>query len=305
MNTLRKNIIYNYIIITFVLLAAEIYLCRLLFENIDLLAAKTGIGEIFFLIAGYIAFFSVFGLFSYGYYRRICDIVKEETDRQARERGVLFANIAHDLKNPISSVLGFARALESGAVEPEKQQTVYRTISAKSLQIDDMIQKMFRFAKLESDGYSLSLCERDICCAVRECAAARYGDIEARSIELDVDIPDTPVMKSIDSTEFSRLVENLVSNAIKHNDEGIKMLVSVSASGDRARVVIADSGSCIPEELRSSIFEPFRCSDVSRTTKDGSGLGLAIAKRIAELHGGRLYIDDNITGYTKAFVFEF
>ena len=67
-------------------------------------------------------------------------------------------------------------------------------------------------------------------------------------------------------------------------------------------ISVADTGVVIPKESYESVFEPFQCSDDSRQKKDGSGLGLAISKRIVELHNGKLYIDDSIKGYTKAFV---
>lgn len=304
MNTLKKNIIYYYIVITFVLLALEIYLFKLLFDNSSLLESRTGIPEIIFECLGFAVGLVLFGVFSYFYYRKISGYIAEETRRQVKERNMLFANIAHDLKNPISSVLGFARALEEGAVSEEEKQTVYRTISGKSLQVDNMIQKMFRYAKMESEGYSLCLSEQDICSVIRECTALRYNDIEAHKIDLDVDIPDEPIIVSIDKAEFSRVVDNLISNAVKHNDDGIKMLVGGKSEGGKTKVIVADSGLEIPDGERESVFMPFQCSDTSRQAKDGSGLGLAIARRIAELHNGRLYIDDSIEGYTKAFVFE-
>ncbi len=304
MNTLKKNIIYYYIVITFVLLAAEIYLFRLLFDNSSLLEGKTGIPEIVFECLGLVLGLLLFGMVSYYYYRKISGFIQEETKKQVKERNLLFANIAHDLKNPISSVLGFARALEENAVLEDEKQIVYRTISGKSLQVDDMIQKMFLYAKMESEGYSLCLSEQDICGIVRECTALRYNDIESRNIDLDVSIPDVPILKSIDKAEFTRVLDNLISNALKHNDEGIKMLIEIKYNGEKVKITVADSGCEIPDPMKEAVFQPFQCSDESRQAKDGSGLGLAIARRIAELHNGRLYIDDNIEGYTKAFVFE-
>ena len=304
MNTLKKNIIYYYIIITFVLLAAEIYLYSLLFSNSGTLEKLTGIPEIVFELIGLMAGILLFTLFSYGYYKKVSKCIAEETEKQVRERNLLFANIAHDLKNPISSVLGLARALESEAVPNDEKQTVYRTISSKSLQVDEMIQKLFRYAKMESEGYALSLTERDVCGIVRECTALRYNEIEAHNIELDMDIPDEQVLCYVDVTEFPRVIDNLISNAIKHNEDGIRLLISVKKRDEKTQIIVADSGRDIPESMRNAVFELFQCSDESRTAKDGSGLGLAIARRIANLHGGRLYIESDVENYTKAFIFE-
>lgn len=305
MNTLKRNIIYNYIVTTFVLLAVEIYLYKLLLDYVGALEAKTGIPEIIFMCLGLVIGFVLFGAFSYGYYRKVSSIIAEEAKRQVRQRNMLFANIAHDLKNPISSVLGYARALESDAVSDEEKQVVYRTISAKSLQIDEMIQKMFRYAKMESDGYSLCLKQADLCGVVRECAAMRYSEIESRGIDLAIDIPNEPVMCNIDPSELPRTIDNLISNAVKHNGYGIRLLIALKDDGDCTKIIVADSGCEIPDGMKKAVFEPFQCSDESRMGKDGSGLGLAIAKRIMELHGGKLYIDNSFPNYTKAFIAEF
>lgn len=120
----------------------------------------------------------------------------------------------------------------------------------------------------------------------------------------EIELPEKPVNADADTAELTRLINNIISNVLRHNDSGIKMLVRLEVLESAVRIIIADSGQEIPPEQRKSIFMPFQCSDTSRQTKEGSGLGLAISKRIAELHGGRLYIDDNIHGYTKDFVTE-
>ncbi len=304
MNTLKKNIIYHYIVITFVLLVSEIYLFRLLSDNALFLESATGIPEIVFQCVGVLIALALFSVFSYYYYRKISAFIAEDTDRRIRERNLLFANIAHDLKNPIASVLGLARALEEGAVSEEELQSVYSTISGKSLQVDDMIQKLFRYAKMTSEGYAISCSEVDLCRIVRECTALRYNEIESRSMEIELDIPDEPVIRQADALELSRLTDNLIANAVRHNEAGTGLLIALRTENGKTRLMVADKGQDIPPSMRDAIFEPFQCSDESRTAKDGSGLGLAIARRIAELHGGRLYIDSSIPNYTKAFVLE-
>ena len=92
----------------------------------------------------------------------------------------------------MSSVLGFARALEEGKVKEEEQQAIYRAISDKSTQMNDMILKMFHYAKMESDGYSLALKSEDLGAILRSVIADRYSEIEKHNIQLEIDIPETP-----------------------------------------------------------------------------------------------------------------
>lgn len=302
MNSLKTKIIYQYIITTVALLVFEGWLFYLLFGYMPEISKILGIDEMFIECAG--VFLGLVILFCVSYYfcRKVSKCVKEESEKQVKQRNIIFANISHDLKNPMSSVLGFARALEEDNVKEEEKQAIYRLICDKSTQMNDMILKMFRYAKMESDGYSLALKKEDLCGVLRNIIAGRYSEIEKHKIELDIDIPDEVVEVMIDAAEFSRVINNLISNAIRHNDMGIGLLVSLKKTGEEIIISVADSGAEIPNNSHESIFEPFQCSDESRQRKDGSGLGLAISKRIVELHDGKLYIDDNIKGYTKAFV---
>lgn len=304
MNSLKTKIIYQYIITTVALLVCEGYLAYLLINHIQQISEAMGIDEMFIECAG--AFVGLVILFavSYYFYSKVSKNVNEESEKQVKQRNIIFANISHDLKNPMSSVLGFARALEEGKVSEDEQQAVFHSICDKSTQMNDMILKMFHYAKMESDGYSLALKTEDLGAILRYVIADRYAEIEKHNIELCIDISENPVVAKVDTAEFSRVINNLITNAIRHNDMGIGLLVRLNEYSDKISIIVADTGAEIPKDSYQSIFEPFQCSDESRQTKDGSGLGLAISKRIVELHNGQLYIDDGIKGYTKAFTIE-
>ncbi|MEE0914073.1 MAG: HAMP domain-containing sensor histidine kinase [Ruminococcus sp.] len=304
MNNLKTKIIYQYIITTVALLVCEGYLAYLLINHIQQISEAIGIDEMFIECAG--AFVGLVILFavSYYFYSKVSKNVNEESEKQVKQRNIIFANISHDLKNPMSSVLGFARALEEGKVSEDEQQAVFHSICDKSTQMNDMILKMFHYAKMESDGYSLALKTEDLGAILRNVIADRYAEIEKHNIELCIDISENPVVAKVDTAEFSRVINNLITNAIRHNGMGIGLLVRLNEYSDKISIIVADTGAEIPKDSYQSIFEPFQCSDESRQTKDGSGLGLAISKRIVELHNGQLYIDDNIKGYTKAFAIE-
>ena len=304
MNSLKTKIIYQYIITTVALLVCEGYLAYILINHIQQISEAIGIDEMFIECAG--AFVGLVILFavSYYFYSKVSKNVNEESEKQVKQRNIIFANISHDLKNPMSSVLGFARALEEGKVSEDEQQAVFHSICDKSTQMNDMILKMFHYAKMESDGYSLAFKTEDLGAILRNVIADRYAEIEKHNIELCIDISENPVVAKVDTAEFSRVINNLITNAIRHNGMGIGLLVRLNEYSDKISIIVADTGAEIPKDSYQSIFEPFQCSDESRQTKDGSGLGLAISKRIVELHNGQLYIDDNIKGYTKAFAIE-
>ena len=128
MNKLRKKIVYYYIIITIVLLIAEWNLFHLFEDHLAALIARFGISGELATACGILAMMLLFFAVSVLYYRKINQCVADEAQRQIRERSLLFANISHDLKNPMSSVIGFARALENGKVEAEDIPAVYHSI---------------------------------------------------------------------------------------------------------------------------------------------------------------------------------
>lgn len=305
MNQLRKKIIYYYLIITSILLIAEWNIYQFIYQYSDMWSEKTGISKTIFLVSGGILVIVLFCAVSYIYYSKVNRIIINESERQVKERNIIFANISHDLKNPMASVIGYARALEEGAVQEDELNKVYKIISDKSNQMNDMILKMFQYAKMESKGYELNLVDTNICEMIRGVMIDRFDEFEEHNIKLDIDIPEYKIVQAIDVGEFTRAMNNLISNAIKHNEEGIKILIRVENSDNqKLKIIVADTGKEILETIKNDLFEPFKCSDISRTSKDGSGLGLAITRRIIELHNGKIYVDNSIIGYTKGFIIE-
>jgi signal transduction histidine kinase len=239
---------------------------------------------------------------AYLFYRLTGKTWQKESQRQMNERNMLYSCIAHDLKTPMTSVQGFATALKEGKVKPEEQAEIYEIIYNKSCYMNELLDTMFAFSKLNTDDYKLSLREVDLCALVREVIAFHYDEYEKMDMDLDIDIPEEAIICNVDEKEMKRAISNLLVNAYKHNEKGAHILVRVSAQGDMVRIIVADNGDVINKEVVTTIFEPFAKGDESRSGGKGTGLGLAISNLIVEKHRGRLYIDDSIEGYTKGFV---
>ena len=239
---------------------------------------------------------------AYLFYRLTGKTWQKESQRQMNERNMLYSCIAHDLKTPMTSVQGFATALKEGKVKPEEQAEIYEIIYNKSCYMNELLDTMFAFSKLNTDDYKLSLREVDLCALVRELIAFHYDEYEKMDMDLDIDIPEEAIICNVDEKEMKRAISNLLVNAYKHNEKGAHILVRVSAQGDMVRIIVADNGDVINKKVATTIFEPFAKGDEARSGGKGTGLGLAISNLVVEKQGGKLYIDDCIEGYTKGFV---
>ncbi len=223
---------------------------------------------------------------------------KEEYDKQ---RNLLLSDIAHDIKTPITTVCGYAKALSDHVVcEEEKQEEYLQAIYAKSMRMSELITLLFEYVKLDSEGFVLHKQPGDVAELLRENAALLYADFEAKGIELLVDISEEKFPYEMDKIQMSRAVGNILTNMIRYNEKGNTVSVQLK---NPCQIRIADNGMPISDELAEHIFEPFSRGDEARSTKGGSGLGLSIAAKIVQMHGGRLTLERNgKDGYVKTFV---
>lgn len=245
------------------------------------------------------------GLFSFAlgafvFYKITSRIIKAESQRRVQEQNLIYASIAHDLKTPMTSVQGFAKALMDGKVKPEEQREILEVIYRKSCTMNDMVNTLFDYAKLGTENYHTEQASFDLCSLVRGIVAENYTDLEEHGIQPELDLPDKVVTITGEKTEMKRAITNLVVNVYKHNPAGIQAAFSLHQQQDRAILRIADSGKPLPEDM--DIFEPFVTENTARTAGHGTGLGLAITKRIIQRHGGHIRAEAARDEYTKAFV---
>ncbi len=231
---------------------------------------------------------------------------KERHKEYERRRSLMLSDIAHDLKTPITTINGYAQALRDGVVtEEDKREQYLDAICNKSQRMDDLISLLFEYVKIDSEGFSLHKESVDIVELLRENVALYYSDFERKGIEVELDIPEQCIWWKVDKIQFSRAVANLLTNELRHVEQGQAVLIRLRWDQDRERVSVlfGDTGEQISDEIVKHIFEPFVMGDASRSTKGGSGLGLSISSKIVKMHGGRLYLDRNSTEeYKKAFV---
>ncbi len=236
--------------------------------------------------------------------RKMEELLAEEKARRAaydRQRNLMLSDIAHDIKTPLTTVCGYARALADGMVEDEKKKKEYlQAVYAKSMRMDELITLLFEYVKMDSDGFTLHREKTDIGELLRENIALLYADFEENGMELEIHIPELDFPYELDKVQMGRAVTNILTNAVRYNKKGTKICISLN---DRGRIRIADNGTPIGDELAEHIFEPFARGDKTRSTSGGSGLGLSISAKIIQMHGGELRLErDCKDGMSKAFV---
>lgn len=224
-----------------------------------------------------------------------------------KQRNLMFSDIVHDIKTPITTINGYTRALLDGMVtDPEKQREYLAAINGKSIRISELISTLFEYVKLDSAGFTLHQQVCDLAELVRECVILHFMDFEEKGLIMDFDIPEEENLAYVDKMQMSRVVTNLLTNTIRYLSPGDHVVVSMKktilAGNDMYLISVADDGIEIVEDLVNNIFDPFTRADKARETKGGSGLGLSIAHKVATMHGGDLILNQPCgNNLTKAF----
>lgn len=203
----------------------------------------------------------------------------------------MMADISHDLKTPITSIQGYAKALSDGIIVDEDKDKYIKIIYEKSKKLTELINIFHEYSKLEHPDFNLIFEKVDLSEYLRAYIALKYEDIVESGFNIEVDIPEKEMEIKIDKVQLQRVFDNILGNSIKHNEKGTNIYVSLKEKNDIYEIIIADDGKGISKDIANNIFEAFTVGDESRNSKQGSGLGLAIAKTIVDLHGGTIELE--------------
>ena len=212
--------------------------------------------------------------------------------RSEEDRRRLILDISHDLKNPMSSIQGYAELLIKNAGIPEQERDEYlEIILNNSKRANRLLTELFELSQLDSPEFSLKLAKTDICEYIRQLCGELVPQLEREGFKYEFDIPEDSVFVMLDTDRFSRIIQNLANNAMRYNPKGTQVTVSLMIQDDKVLIDFSDDGIGIPDQLAAMIFKPFVRADDSRNSRTGgSGLGLSIARKIAKAHGGDLVL---------------
>ena len=220
-------------------------------------------------------------------YARQLEESEAERRRLDEARGKMIAAISHDIKTPVTVICGGIDAVCDGKVPPEEIEPTLRMIRRRADTLAQLADSFHEYAKVEHPDFLLHPERTDIGEFVREYLAAKYDEIALAGFTLEANLPETPLCCKVDRLQLTRALDNLLSNALRHNRLGTALFVDAAREEGWVTIRIADNGEGIPPSRRARIFEPFVTGNDARSTS-GSGLGLSIARQILERQGGTL-----------------
>lgn len=226
--------------------------------------------------------------------RRLMDKEREAE----RTKNELITNVAHDLRTPLTSIIGYLELLSAKNMLPPEMQHKYIDIAyTKAKRLEKLIEDLFGFTKLNYGKISMHVSKVDIIKLLSQLLEESYPSFADKNLsyELQSNVPAKVI--TADGNLLARLFDNLINNAIKYGADGKRVIVKVHADDGTVRVSVTNYGYVIPADELPQVFDKFYRVEQSRSTHTGgTGLGLAIVKNIVDMHGGTINVKSDLNG---------
>lgn len=215
-------------------------------------------------------------------------------------RQEFISDVSHEIQTPLTSISGFARALQNESIDSDTRSKYLRIIEGESSRLSKLSENLLRLASLDSEKHPFEpkryRLDRQLGTLILSCEPQWTG----KSIELNADLDDVYV--EADEDLLSQVWINLISNSIKFTPEGGQIDVTLRQNGSRVEFRIKDTGIGIAADQHELIFDRFFKSDKARSRKvGGSGLGLSLVKKIVEMHQGSVVVESEL-GQGSVFI---
>ena len=217
-----------------------------------------------------------------------------------QKKNDLIMYMAHDLKTPLTSIIGYLTLLTDEKEIPENLQKKYMDIALKkSLRLEELTNQFFDITRYNLQNIELEPVEIDLTMMLEQLADELYGVLQEKKLTCEVDVEEDLMIYG-DPDKLARVFDNILRNAIAYCYADTEIRIEAKMKDGDIEITFTNAGDKIPGDMLQTIFEKFYRVDGSRSTgTGGAGLGLAIAKQIVELHGGRILAksDDNRTQF--------
>lgn len=219
----------------------------------------------------------------------------EEERRIEQSKDELITNVSHDLRTPLTSILGYLNLIEAKEYDSEAECAHFSHIAyVKAQQMQSLVDDLFEFTKMRSTSVQLSLMQFDMLQLLIQVAISFELEAEAQGITIDVISPNESLWMCGDNEKLVRVFSNLISNALHHGHQATIIQLIAKEHDGQIQITVRNNGEKIPKTALPHLFDRFYRVEMSRSqTTGGSGLGLAITKSIILLHQGTIYASSN------------
>lgn len=211
-------------------------------------------------------------------------LLQEETAR----KNDLVMYLAHDLKTPLASVIGYLTLLhDEQQISPELREKYLSITLDKAQRLEDLINEFFEITRFNLSTVTLDYTSIDLVRLLEQLRFEFMPMLRKKSLTCTLCTPETLPVRC-DAGKIQRVFDNLLRNAVLYSYPGTEIVINAQLEGENASVSVLNRGDTIPEEKLRRIFEQFYRLDAARSSSGGAGLGLAIASNIVTLHGGNI-----------------
>lgn len=230
-------------------------------------------------------------------------VVQSMNDERKIEKSKdeLITNVSHDLRTPLTSIIGYLGLVEDKQYRSEEDILKYTHIAyEKAKQMKNLVEDLFEYTKVQQHGAPVNIMRVDLNQLLEQLTASFALEAEKRGIEISSKVVPNPLMIEADPEKLGRVFNNLVTNAFKYGNGASYVRITAHQENTNVVVTVANDGTPIPEKSLSHLFERFYRAEASRSrATGGTGLGLAIVKSIVDLHHGQVSVtsDENETAF--------
>ena len=232
---------------------------------------------------------------------KMVEDLKELMDKEReseRTKNELITNVAHDLRTPLTSIIGYLELLSGDVkLEPEIQKKYINIAYVKTKRLEKLIEDLFGFTKMNYGKLTMHVAQVDVVKLLSQLLEEFYPSFVDKNLsyELQSNVPAKVI--TADGNLLARLFDNLINNAIKYGADGKRIMVKLHADDEIVTVSVINYGYVIPADELPLIFNKFYRVEQSRSTNTGgTGLGLAISKNIVDMHGGTITVTSDLSG---------
>lgn len=232
---------------------------------------------------------------------KMVEELKELMDKEReseRIKNELITNVAHDLRTPLTSIIGYLELLSGDVkLDPELQKKYINIAYVKTKRLEKLIEDLFGFTKMNYGKLTMHVAQVDVVKLLSQLLEEFYPSFVDKNLsyELQSNVPAKVI--TADGNLLARLFDNLINNAIKYGADGKRIMVKLHADDEIVTVSVINYGYVIPADELPLIFNKFYRVEQSRSTNTGgTGLGLAISKNIVDMHGGTITVTSDLSG---------